>query len=222
MGLGLVQANVATWATTNHYDTFLLRGLSALSSIDFLVSNHWYWLAVGAATGLAVGTWLDAFLKRQSIATPSNAIDRQALASEADNLAASISVLVSDYTSRLQIAWHEDSAGLRAAMADGNALMGNHARIQAQAIERYGEKYHRDVWRVIALAQKCIQLDRGDMWRISHGIRFEQVEQLPMVLTKIAAALRYPQPDLPMLDRLREQISTNPPAALPPSPAPPK
>jgi hypothetical protein len=107
-------------------------------------------------------------------------------------------------------------------MADGNALMGNHARIQAQAIERYGEKYHRDVWRVIALAQKCIQLDRGDMWRISHGIRFEQVEQLPMVLTKIAAALRYPQPDLPMLDRLREQISTNPPAALPPSPAPPK
>jgi hypothetical protein len=177
--------------------------------------NSWFHWIGGGIIGFAVGAWLDTLLKRQSAKLANNEIDRETLASEAETLAANISALIGDYSGRAQIAWHQDAATMRA----GRGIFVNTAEIEAKAVERYGEKYHKDVWRVIALAQKCIQLDdRTEIWFASQSFNYRQIEQLPVLLAKIAVNLRHSQPDVPMLERFRPATNL---AASPPSQAPP-
>jgi hypothetical protein len=192
------------------------RVAAVMAVISAVAASPWFHWFGGVFIGFAVGFWIDALLQRRLFPNLANQIDRETLAVEAETLAAAISMLLGDYTSRAHVAWHEDASTRPAGMNTGRAMMANQARVQAQAIERYGEKYHKDVWRVIALAQKCIQLDSGDLWKISHGIRFDQIGQVPTLLTKIAAALRHPQPDLPMLNRLSNPAE--PPSNLPKPP----
>jgi hypothetical protein len=155
--------------------------------------HSWFHWIGGSIIGFAIGVWLDTLFKRQSATLAINEIDKESLASEAEILAANVSELIGDYSARAQIAWLQDPT------AEGGMRF-KHAEIEAKAIERYGEKYHKDVWRVIALAQKCIELDHGEIWMMSHGINYHLIEQLPILLTKIAVNLRHSQPNLPMLE----------------------
>lgn len=83
LAVGFIQANVASWASANHYDTFIISGLSWVGSHmpDFtnLAASYWFWLAAGLAAGFAIGVWIDAILKKGSNlqATPKNEVNEK-------------------------------------------------------------------------------------------------------------------------------------------------
>jgi hypothetical protein len=192
--------------------------------LDQILTSPWFHWIGGALVGFAAGVWIDVLLKRQTADTSAKEIDKEALAAEAEALAGGISSLVGDYAGRAQIAWHQDAADFRVNMPR-RPMMENKAKIEAAALEKYGEKYHKDVWRIISLARKCTPLDYNLIWLVEHGIRFTNIEQLPSILTKIAVDLRHPQSDIPMIRTLPAGIATSPrtaPPASPPQPAPPE
>lgn len=172
---------------------------TVLSAIQLVTAQSWFpWLA-GFAFGLCLGLWVDAALRRREQrdpALPASEIDREALAAEADQLAAKVAALIGEYEGRAAVAWEEDSNSVT--LSRGEARTYKHAEVRARLMEKYGEKYHADVWRIIALARKCISLPYGDIWQISHGASDHDIKQIPRTLSTIAVSLRQPQPDIPL------------------------
>ncbi|WP_428491813.1 hypothetical protein [Rhodopila sp.] len=69
-GVGFLQANIAAWAATEHYDIFFATFLgwvgTRMPDLTFLLTNHSFWIIAGTVTGFAAGVWLDVLVKRQS------------------------------------------------------------------------------------------------------------------------------------------------------------
>lgn len=208
------------------------RGLYAHPSASVSVMTDWlvpltaspwfHWIG-GGVVGFTIGVRLDALFKRQSQPPALRQVDRDALAAEAISLADNIAQLVGDYIARDHVASQQRSViGVgshdEAARVLRNAMAAK-AEAEGRFIEKYYEKYHSDVWRVISMAQKCIKLDYGQVWHISHRIGNLDIPLLPKLLMQIAVGLRHTQADVPMTNPLQMFKATNPPESTPQSQA---
>ena len=130
-------------------------------------------------------------------------INRESLADEAEALSRNISALYGEYAGRMAVAWQADTE--RTISSKGVLFSREQSTdIRARLMERYGEKYNAEVWRIISVAQKCLSLDRNDVWRVSHGINDHDIQAVIVLLSSIATRLRYPQPDIPFSNKIIE------------------
>ncbi len=127
-------------------------------------------------------------------------IDREALASELENLSRKISALVGEYRGPMQEEWWKN-----ATKESAQAVHQGMARIEGKLIEKYSDRHGTDVWMLIRRASKVIPLERSMIWRLQHGVRSEHdLFEICTVLATIADDIRYPKAPLPELDRVRE------------------
>lgn len=197
------------------WDRLLAENWSpAVNSVLDVLQSAWVQYPAVFVLGLAIGLWADAFLRRReqrSDATPVAEIDHEALADEAEALSRKIWTLVGEAAGREQLAWYEDSQDMRMlAYQDtgrGPPVHERSTREGARTIERYAALYHHDAESIIARATKVINLDRGDLWNISHILSSHRgIGDMARLLTRIAVHLRHGQPDLPLSDRRRMEI----------------
>lgn len=66
------------------------------------------------------------------------------------------------------MAWYEDIERAQVARERNSGM--RYRQADVWVMERYGERIHARVWRVVYLARKCISIHRGDLWDIEHGI----------------------------------------------------
>jgi hypothetical protein len=176
-----------------------------MSTSSRFVTQTWFLCAVFALGGLAIGTGLDGFIKRRGERpkTPTvegPAINREILAMEAETLAEKIGVLLGEHAAKHQIAWAKEVAS-----KNQSPFRSETSKVDAWLTRRFTESHYADAMRIIMTAQKCISLDRGELWQLSHGIGHSQaVDLIFHLLQKIAVSLRQSQPDVPLFDKYAE------------------
>lgn len=218
-----VQAPAGKLAEKIGFNTALSdRWEAIMGFLSNLTSNPWYIFAAAFSAGLAIGVWMDSLLRRRETIPEHPEIDREQLAAQADNLSQNVSELLGDFTERVAIAQNDDFNALREGQRRGG-LRDNQADVTARAINSFHAKYNSEFWTIIALAQKCISLDHGDLWQVSHGMGYHDIQKVPGILAKIAISLRYPgHPDIPLrLPQFPGKAVTNPQVASPPVPGRP-
>lgn len=191
--------------------------------IEWAANPYLAWVVGGVAglvAGFAIGAWVDARLRRREQRfdnVPAMATDREQIATRADALAQKVSDLLADVTERAQTARNTDFNNMR----EGQRRFGlrdNHTDVTARCVHRFHTDHLTEFWTVVSLAQKCISLDFGDLWQVSHGLGYHDIQKIPAILAKIAVGLRHPdKPDLPLR---RPQLPTFQPTAPLPSPTP--
>lgn len=145
----------------------------------------------GLVLGLTAGVWLDHLLRRREAPDPAPEIDREALAREADDLSRKIMELVADYQARLQAAWLDDC----------RATQGRRERqdeYEAMKFRAFCERYWPRYQDILHRARKAVSLNADNAWRVRGRLSGRDLGEMAAYLTKLAAELRYPHPDLPM------------------------
>jgi len=169
----------------------------------------WVLFPTSILAGFVGGLWADARLAKKE-RTPledearQHFIDRIALAKDAEALAREISALAGQGHARHAIAWQEDTEHFRSvAISSPGPMRDRSTRERAVVIERYGEKYHADAWRIINVAGRVIPLDTGDIWKLQHILQSgHEIESMANFLMAISNELQYPnEPLVPMQDR---------------------
>lgn len=145
-------------------------------------------------------------------------IDRDALAKELEAVAQKVAALLGEYRGPIQEAWWKDSMS-----RDPREAQAGHARMEGKLIEKYSDRHAATVWMLIRRASKIIPLDKGEVWRIQHGIRSEHdLSALYVLLANLADDVRYPMAPLPERDRRMEERQRQlEAAAQPPLPSNP-
>lgn len=166
-------------------------------------------LGAGFIIGLACGLWVDAIFKRreQPPASAAQQLDRMKLADDAENLAMKIAAFAGEASSRSKVAWSQENGWLRQSNP-GDPSRSLSPDLQAEEegrmLEKFGEKYAAELWRIVALAEKCVPMDRNDLWNIKNGpSSIFHLSDIPQFLYRLAANLRYP--DLPGINLAEPQ-----------------
>ena len=152
----------------------------------------------------------DTWLRVRAVNTPvPKQIDRESLAEQAEQLSAAIAALSSEYEAKKRLAWHKESERMMSSRSNKRTTSRDEGiELEAKVIERYGDKYKADVWRVLVMAAYCGVVQEKDLWRFRHGMSSaHDLDGVHQILTKVAVELRYPQLSLPM------ESATNPPAS---------
>ncbi|MBY0582357.1 MAG: hypothetical protein K2P68_05480 [Sphingomonas sp.] len=178
-------------------------------AMTFLLSS-WTLYPATLLAGFVVGLWVDAILaKRERKPLEEEAqrhyIDRLALALEAEILSREIAALAGAGQARAAIAWQEDTSEMisRGPEEPRRPTRDRSVSERAKIIEKYGEKYHADAWRIIDAAGRLMPLDRNDVWQVSHLLHGGyDIDKMSSYLMRIANGLRYPnEPQLPEIDK---------------------
>lgn len=176
--------------------------------VEFLQHPAVLWTAL-VGLGMAAGMWIDSLLYRRERKpleeeARRHFIDRVELSKEAEELARQLGALAGHGHARHAIAWQEETEDLRSTLPSvPMPSRSRTARERASVVEKYGEKFHADAWRIINAAGRLIPLDRGDLWRVEHVmISGHGIEEMSAFLMAIANDLRFPnEPLLAHTDR---------------------
>ncbi|MFY9292345.1 MAG: hypothetical protein WAP03_16865 [Methylorubrum rhodinum] len=188
------------------YDNLPTKFGAAMTWLASIAEPLWFKLLTVFLIGAAAGMWLDAKLKDRE--TRKDLLDREVVASEAESLARRLGQIAAEGAAREQIAWEEDGDEMMRQGSEGKPTVPTRTRstaARARTMERYGE-YHSEVEAVVAKAQKLISLDRTDLWNMSHFLLSgRDIAGLSRLLARICIELRYPQVDMPVIDRRLEE-----------------
>ena len=181
--------------------------------------TRWFQILTALVVGVGLGSCLDTLLRRREslpieAQSVQDRIDRLQLADEARALSRHISALLGESSENAVIANNDDMNQFR---TNPGTIWERRTRIEARAVGKFHEKYYSEFRRIIATAQKCVALDFGQIWHLSHGMsHYSDIQRVPDVLEKIAVDLNHPQPDIPMIRMLPTKAdavvaSNNPP-----------
>lgn len=173
----------------------------AMTSLTALAQSHSFQLLVVGVCCFTTGVWADWLLSRIqmerhffSVRKKISPHEREALALRLEDLSQKIASLVGEFQGPIQKAWWEGSHVAK-------------AEVEGKLLERYAHRYQAQVWAAIAAARKCVSIERGEYWRISHGARGEHdLAELCQFLTALAADVRNSNPTLPLRHRPPEII----------------
>lgn len=126
-------------------------------------------------------------------------IDRDALAEELEDISRKIAGLVGEFRGPMQEAWWSE-------VGDGRAMQSSRAKLEGKLIEKFSFRYGADVWRLIRRASKVVAIDRGDIWRVQHGVNSgHDLIAIYMLLATLADDVRAPKAPVPMTDRAEQE-----------------
>lgn len=124
-------------------------------------------------------------------------IDRDALATELLEMSRKIAALAGDFRGPIQEAWWQGEGDPNSI----NLIRTSQSKLEGQMIERYSTRYAADVWILIRRASKVVPIDRGDTWKVEHGVRGEHdLLNVFILLAKLSDDVRNPLPPLAMTD----------------------
>lgn len=215
----LALQNAENLATDKGYDKLLSHHWSEI--VAWLAVNQ-FWLSMAASflLGGTVCAWAYAALigrerKTEETVRIAHQIDRDALAKEVETLADEISAVSGEYRAQSILASQRDFDAHRAAMysnlkaGDPPPMITQDHSTEARAklLQRFNDKIgSARIFNILLRVQKCISLDRSDIWHFERGIDTHQIEELPKLLSMIAVELRYPGETIPQNNKRMELI----------------
>lgn len=174
--------------------------MSTLAS--FLSSPTYLWPAL-VLSGIAVGMWVDALLRKKD-STADNAkiekklLDREELADRADTLVTGLARLYGEWDPAHDQAWWDDT--------EDGTHRGSKSRAHikdAKFVEKYADSYMAEAWSIFSLSQKFLVLDSNRLWSVSRGVGSSRdLHELVVFLSEVSADLRHDEPRLAPRNRL--------------------